>query len=86
LGFFPKHLALSGRHSAEIFNRRGELRHIHRLRHWRLPDLLHDRYRMPRHKAKLLADFLLPMLELNYEKRASARTMLRNKWLAEVTP
>ncbi|KAI9590871.1 kinase-like domain-containing protein [Syncephalis fuscata] len=85
LGFFPKHLALAGKHSGEIFNRRGELRHIHRLRYWRLPDVLNEKYHYSRQKADLLASFLLPMLDLNYEKRASARTMLQNAWLANLT-
>jgi len=31
LGNIPRHLALSGRYSHEIFNKRGELRHIHHL-------------------------------------------------------
>jgi len=35
LGFFPKHLALAGKYSGEIFNKRGELRHIHKLRYWK---------------------------------------------------
>ena len=34
LGNIPRHLALSGRYSHEIFNKRGELRHIHHLRPW----------------------------------------------------
>ncbi|RKP25180.1 kinase-like domain-containing protein [Syncephalis pseudoplumigaleata] len=85
LGFFPKHLALSGKQSGEIFNRRGELRHIHRLRYWRLPDVLAEKYHYPRQKAELLASFLLPMLDLNHEKRASARTMLQHAWIASVS-
>ncbi|RKP06494.1 kinase-like domain-containing protein [Thamnocephalis sphaerospora] len=86
LGFFPKHLALSGKHSAEIFNRRGELRHIHRLRYWRLPDVLHEKYHIPRREADVLSSFLLPMLDLNHEKRAPARTMLRNPWIVGAMP
>ncbi len=35
LGDFPKSLAFAGKYSADIFNRRGELRHIHKLRFWR---------------------------------------------------
>lgn len=34
VGNIPRHLSLSGRYSHEIFNKRGELRHIHHLRPW----------------------------------------------------
>lgn len=90
LGFFPKHLALNGKYSNEIFNRRGtvpsllilgELRHIHKLRYWRLFDVLHEKYLLPRKEAELLSSFLLPMLDLNPDKRASAQTMLKHSWL-----
>ncbi|KAI3334536.1 kinase-like domain-containing protein [Ustulina deusta] len=44
LGSFPKELWKTGRWSQEIFNKRGELRNIHRLRHWALPDVLREKY------------------------------------------
>ncbi|KAI0130481.1 kinase-like domain-containing protein [Xylariales sp. AK1849] len=44
LGPFPKDLWKQGRWSQEIFNKRGELRNIHRLRHWALPDVLREKY------------------------------------------
>jgi serine/threonine-protein kinase SRPK3 len=44
LGPFPKELWKNGRWSQEIFNKRGELRNIHRLRHWALPDVLREKY------------------------------------------
>ncbi|KAI1343547.1 kinase-like domain-containing protein [Xylariaceae sp. FL0016] len=44
LGPFPKELWKPGRWSQEIFNKRGELRNIHRLRHWGLPDVLREKY------------------------------------------
>ncbi|KAI0010780.1 kinase-like domain-containing protein [Xylariaceae sp. FL0662B] len=44
LGPFPKELWKPGRWSQEIFNKRGELRNIHRLRHWALPDVLREKY------------------------------------------
>jgi hypothetical protein len=37
LGDMPKSFALSGKYSADLFNRRGELRHIHKLRYCTLP-------------------------------------------------
>lgn len=44
LGPFPKDLWKTGRWSQEIFNKRGELRNIHRLRHWALADVLREKY------------------------------------------
>ncbi|KAF0456446.1 kinase-like protein [Gigaspora margarita] len=81
LGNFPKHLALSGKYSSDIFNRKGELRHIHKLRHWKLADVLQEKYLLPRTEAESMADFLLPMLDLNPDKRATARQSLNNRWL-----
>jgi serine/threonine-protein kinase SRPK3 len=62
LGPFPKSLCLSGRWSQEIFNRKGELRNIHRLRHWALPDVLREKYHFKEEEGKRIADFLTPML------------------------
>ncbi|RHZ69355.1 hypothetical protein Glove_284g109 [Diversispora epigaea] len=80
LGLFPKHLALSGKYSSDIFNRKGELRHIHRLRHWKLADVLQEKYLLSRNEADFMADFLLPMLDLNPDKRATARQSLQHLW------
>jgi serine/threonine-protein kinase SRPK3 len=81
LGFFPKHLALSGKYSNDLFNKRGELRHIHKLRYWRLPDVLCEKYMMPRKEAELLSSFILPMVELNIDKRAQASVCLKHPWV-----
>ncbi|TDZ31744.1 Protein kinase dsk1 [Colletotrichum spinosum] len=85
LGPFPKSLCLSGKWSQEIFNRKGELRNIHRLRHWALPDVLREKYHFKEEDAKRIADFLIPMLELVPEKRANAGGMAGHLWL-EDTP
>ncbi|KAI0839395.1 kinase-like protein [Hypoxylon sp. FL0890] len=50
LGPFPKELWKTGRWSQEIFNKRGELRNIHRLRHWALPDVLREKYHFKDYK------------------------------------
>ena len=75
LGTFPKSLCSSGKWSQEIFNRRGELRNIHRLRHWALPDVLREKYHFKEDEAERIAKFLTPMLELVPEKRANAGGM-----------
>lgn len=84
LGDFPKSLAFSGKYSSELFNRRGELRHIHKLRFWPLMSVLQEKYLMPLDDAKRLDSFLMPMLRLLPEKRASAHDQLGHEWLAGV--
>ncbi|KAF2280278.1 serine protein kinase-like protein Sky1 [Westerdykella ornata] len=81
LGPFPKSLCISGKWSQEIFNRKGELRNIHRLRHWALPDVLHEKYHFSKEESRDIADFLLPMLELLPVDRANAGGMAGHKWL-----
>ncbi|KAK5231247.1 serine/threonine protein kinase, CMGC [Exophiala xenobiotica] len=81
LGPFPKSLCLSGKWSQEIFNRKGELRNIHRLRHWALPDVLREKYHFSVEDAKKIADFLIPMLELPPEARANAGGMTNSEFL-----
>jgi serine/threonine-protein kinase SRPK3 len=83
LGSFPKSLCLSGKWSQEIFNRKGELRNIHRLRHWALPDVLREKYHFGVEESRRVSDFLLPMLELLPEKRANAGGMSAHEFLTE---
>jgi serine/threonine-protein kinase SRPK3 len=83
LGPFPKSLCLSGKWSQEIFNRKGELRNIHRLRHWALPDVLKEKYHFPPDDARNMAGFLLPMLELVPGERANAGGMSNHGFLAD---
>lgn len=75
LGTFPKSLCIAGKWSQEIFNRKGELRNIHRLRHWALPDVLREKYHFSVEESKRISDFLLPMLELLPAERANAGGM-----------
>ncbi|KAH7097119.1 kinase-like protein [Auriculariales sp. MPI-PUGE-AT-0066] len=84
VGDFPKSLALAGRFSSQFFNRRGELRHITKLRFWPLEDVLADKYMLPREQAQLIASVLSPMMRLHPDKRASAREMLGHRWLVNV--
>ncbi|RVD85293.1 uncharacterized protein DFL_003619 [Arthrobotrys flagrans] len=82
-GNFPRHLCMAGKWSIEIFNRKGELRNIHRLRHWALPDVLREKYHFSEKDANEISDFLLPMLELNPEKRANAGGMSGHPFLVD---
>ncbi|XP_040268573.1 SRSF protein kinase 2 isoform X1 [Bufo bufo] len=82
LGNIPRHFALSGKYSREFFNRRGELRHITKLKPWSLFDVLVEKYGWPHEDAAQFTDFLTPMLEMVPEKRASAGECLRHPWLS----
>lgn len=84
MGPFPKSLCTSGKWSQEIFNRKNELRNIHRLRHWALPDVLREKYHYNVEDSKQIADFLLPMLELIPEKRANAGGMSGHAFMQDV--
>ncbi|XP_032376186.1 SRSF protein kinase 1a isoform X1 [Etheostoma spectabile] len=81
LGKIPRHYALSGKYSQEYFTKRGDLKHITKLKPWGLLEVLIDKYEWPREEAECFTDFLLPMLELVPEKRATAAECLRHPWL-----
>ncbi|KAJ5152661.1 Protein kinase dsk1 [Penicillium canariense] len=83
LGPFPKSLCLSGKWSQDIFNRKGELRNIHRLRHWALPEVLREKYHYSVEEAMRISEFLLPMLDLSPEKRANAGGMGSHEWMKD---
>jgi serine/threonine-protein kinase SRPK3 len=83
LGQFPKSLWMSGKWSQEIFNRKGELRNIHRLRHWALPDVLREKYHYSVEDARRIASFLTPMLELLPEARANAGGMSNHEFMKD---
>lgn len=81
LGTFPKSLCMAGKWSQEIFNRKGELRNIHRLRHWALPDVLREKYHFNVQDATRISQLLLPMLELQPADRANAGGMAGHGFL-----
>ena len=81
LGAFPKTLSMSGKWSQEIFTRKGELRNIHRLRHWALSDVLREKYHFSREEADRISEFLTPMLGLLPQDRANAGGMSNSLWL-----
>ncbi|KAF6742143.1 CMGC/SRPK protein kinase [Ephemerocybe angulata] len=81
LGEIPKSIAFSGKYSSEFFNRKGELRHINKLRYWPLDAVLHDKYLFPKPDAEGLGSFLLPMLRLHPDRRAKASELVHHNWL-----
>ncbi|KAI0313110.1 kinase-like domain-containing protein [Amylostereum chailletii] len=84
MGEFPAALTFSGKYSSRFFNRKGELRHISKLRFWPLEDVLHDKYEFGRESALTIASFLSPMLRLNPEKRAGAGELVHHRWMDAV--
>ena len=83
VGSIPRHIALKGKYSKEFFNKRGELRRIHRLEVWPLSDILEEKYRWPRVEAEEFAKFLLPMLNLVPGNRPSSEECLSSPWLID---
>ncbi|CCG84252.1 protein of unknown function [Taphrina deformans PYCC 5710] len=81
LGHFPRHIALSGKFSNELFNKKGVLRKIEKLNMWSLCDVLHDKYKCSWNDAEQLANFLTPMLNLNASERATAEKQLQDPWV-----
>lgn len=84
MGEFPRSVAFAGKYSGEFFNRKGELRHIHKLRFWPLDDVLHDKYLLSREEARLIASFLNSMLNLHPDKRASAAEMIKHPLISGI--
>lgn len=83
-GNFPKSVALKGKHSSKFFNRKGELRNIHKFKIWGLADVLHEKYEFSRLDSKEISSFLSKMLTIRTEERASAEIMLQHPWLSGV--
>ncbi|KAF8437612.1 kinase-like domain-containing protein [Boletus edulis BED1] len=81
VGEFPKVIAFSGKYSSEFFSRKGELRHINKLRFWPLECVLHDKYLFPKEDADAIAAFLSPMVRLYPDRRAKASDLIHHQWL-----
>ena len=83
LGPFPRSLSQNGKWSQEIFSRKGELRNIHRLRHWALADVLREKYHFNKPEAESISNFLTPMLALEPKDRANAGGMSNSPFMAD---
>jgi len=81
LGPIPRHIALSGKYSREFFNKKGELRHITKLKPWSLFEVLVDKYQWSEKDAMDITEFLLPMLEYDPAQRVTAEACLLHPWL-----
>ncbi|KAL7646089.1 UNVERIFIED_CONTAM: hypothetical protein RMT77_002990 [Armadillidium vulgare] len=81
LGKIPRQEALSGKYSRDFFDKKGELRHITKLRPWGLYEVLTEKYEWAEKEARAFTDFLLPMLAFNTNERATAAECLKHPWL-----
>jgi serine/threonine protein kinase len=81
VGPIPKRISLSGKYSRDFFSKRGELLHIENLRPWNLFSVLTQKYGWPSRNAKLFSDFLMPMLEYDTKKRATASELLKSQFI-----
>ena len=81
LNEFPKDWSTIGTHSKRYFDKDGKLKKIKTLRYWGLKDILIQRYKMAEHEAIAFEDFLLPMLTIRPQERATAEQMINHYWL-----
>ncbi|KAM5153301.1 SRSF protein kinase 1-like [Mantella aurantiaca] len=81
LGQIPRKIIAAGKYAKDFFTKKGELKHISKLKPWGLTDVLREKYEWSEEDAATFTDFLLPMLELVPEKRATAAQCLRHPWL-----
>lgn len=84
LGPIPKEIAMSGRLSHHLFNKRGELRNITGLKPWALVEVLTEKYEWSTEKAEEFSSFLKPMLEYDPSKRATASECLKHPWFNDM--
>uniref|UniRef100_A0A8C6V2C5 non-specific serine/threonine protein kinase n=1 Tax=Neogobius melanostomus TaxID=47308 RepID=A0A8C6V2C5_9GOBI len=75
-------LITAGKYSKEFFTKKGDLRHITKLKPWGLSDVLVEKYEWSKEEAQSFSSFLIPMLDLVPERRASAGQCLSHPWLA----
>ncbi|KAH9512709.1 SRSF protein kinase 2 [Bulinus truncatus] len=84
IGPIPRHIALNGKYSREFFNRKGELRHISKLKPWGLIEVLTEKYEWSEKDAREFSEFLIPMLAFDPAERATAAECLKHPWLQGV--
>lgn len=82
LGKVPRKLITAGKYSKEFFTKKGDLRHITKLKPWGLSNVLVEKYEWSKEEAQSFSSFLSPMLNLVPERRASAAQCLSHPWLA----
>jgi len=84
IGPIPRHIAFAGHYSREFFNKKGELRHITKLKPWGLYEVLTEKYEWDPETAQGFADWLMPMLAFDSDERATAQECLVHPFLTDV--
>ncbi|KAJ3268430.1 serine/threonine protein kinase, CMGC group [Terramyces sp. JEL0728] len=64
IGHFPKSFSQSGKYSREIFNKKGELKHISSLRAWTLAEVFCEKYHFDKVEGQEMSDFILPLIRV----------------------
>ncbi|KAJ7431234.1 kinase-like domain-containing protein [Mycena latifolia] len=82
----PRSISIDGKYSSDLFNPQGELVLIpsSTLKLWPLDLVLHEKYSFPKPEADALASFLTPMLLMDPDRRAEAKELVSQNWLAGV--
>jgi serine/threonine protein kinase len=80
LGPIPKNCR-KGKYSHNYFTTSGQLLHFKRLPQIGLEQYLRDQYNWDPINAKKFANFLLPMLRYDCQKRATASQCLNHTWI-----
>jgi len=81
-GPFPSELITRGSRSTKFFNTKGELLKIKKLKPTSLMQKLTEKHGFTDEGAQEFVNFLLPMLEMLPEKRATAKQMLKHPFLS----
>uniref|UniRef100_A0A1A9X1N0 non-specific serine/threonine protein kinase n=1 Tax=Glossina brevipalpis TaxID=37001 RepID=A0A1A9X1N0_9MUSC len=81
LGTIPPDLIYRGKHGRNYFTSYGSLRSKIKLKSRSLVELLIEKYNWKPEESKKFSDFLLPMLEYDPDKRATAAECLQHPWL-----
>lgn len=81
IGPFPRPMLKELVFTRDFFNTRGDLHRISKLKPWGLQDVLVEKYKFDPQDARDIADFLMPMLQIQPEMRADAGGMVNHPWL-----
>ncbi|XP_050439059.1 SRSF protein kinase 3-like [Adelges cooleyi] len=81
LGNIPLYIINMGKYSCRLFTDNGEMKYISKLKPWYLADVLISKYDWSVKEAHEVAAFLIPMLDMDSNNRASATQCLLHPWL-----